>query len=68
MRHALAFPLWGDEAFVAISLLTRDLDGLSRPLEYFQIWPPGFLWDEWLAVRAFGTSEWALRLSHIWLA
>ncbi len=62
VRFALAFPLWGDEAFVAINFITRDLAGLARPLEYFQIAPPGFLWAEWLAVSALGTSEWALRL------
>ena len=62
MRYALAFPLWGDEAFVAVNFLTRDFAGLARPLEYFQIVPPGFLWAEWLAVSLFGTGERALRL------
>ena len=66
MRYALAFPLWGDEAYVAINLLTRDLAGLARPLEYFQIAPPGFLWIEWLAIHAFGTGERALPLFPIW--
>ena len=36
--------------------------GLTRPLEYFQIAPPGFLLAEWLSVQAFGTGERALRL------
>ena len=62
VRYALAFPLWGDEAFVAVNFLTRDLAGLTRPLEYFQIAPPGFLLAEWLAVHVFGTGERALRL------
>ena len=62
VRYALAFPLWGDEAFVAVNFLTRDFAGLARPLEYFQIVPPGFLWVEWLAVSFFGSSERALRL------
>ena len=62
VRYALAFPLWGDEAFVAVNFLTRDFSGLERPLEYFQIVPPGFLWAEWLAVYLFGTGERALRL------
>ena len=34
VRYALAFPLWGDEAYVAINLITRDFAGLARPLEY----------------------------------
>ncbi len=62
LRYLLAFPLWGDEAFLATSLLTRDLAGLSRPLEFGQIAPPGFLWAELAVVRLVGTSEWALRL------
>jgi hypothetical protein len=62
VRYALGFPLWGDEAFVAVNFLTRDFSGLARPLEYFQIVPPGFLWAEWLAVYLFGTGERALRL------
>src|SRR5262245_34344114 len=61
-RYALAFPLWGDEAFVAVTLLERDLAGLSHPPEFYQIVPPGFLWAEWLAVRWVGSGEWALRL------
>jgi hypothetical protein len=62
VRYVLDFPLWGDEAFVAVTLLERDFAGLSRPPEFFQIVPPGFLWGEWLAVRWLGPGEWALRL------
>ena len=58
----LAFPLWGDEELVAVNFLTRGLAELARPLDYFQIVPPGFLWAEWLAVHFFGTGERALRL------
>ena len=43
VRYSLAFPLWGDEAFLAVNFLTRDLAGLARPLEFDQIAPPGFL-------------------------
>ena len=62
VRYALAFPLWGDEAFVAVNFLTRDLGGLARPLEFDQIASPGFLWIEWLVVRWLGSGECALRL------
>jgi hypothetical protein len=62
VRYALAFPLFGDEAFVAINFLIRDLGGLARPLEFDQIAPPAFLWLEWLAVHALGSGERALRL------
>ena len=57
-----AFPLWGDEAFVALTLIMRDFAGLSRPPEFFQIVPPGFLWAEWLVVRVLGSGERSLRL------
>src|SRR5438445_1040312 len=57
VRYSLAFPLWGDEAFVAVNLLARDLAGLARPLEFFQVVPPGFLWAEWLVVDILGSGE-----------
>ena len=41
VRYALAIPLWGDEAFVAVTLLERGFAGLSRPPEFYQIVPPG---------------------------
>jgi len=61
-RYAACPPLWGDEAFLAVSLLTRDFAGLLGPLEYYQIAPVGFLWAELAVVRRLGASEWALRL------
>ncbi len=61
-RFAAGQPLWGDEAFLAVSVLLRDYAGLLRPLEYYQIAPAGFLWGELAMVRALGKSEWALRL------
>jgi hypothetical protein len=62
LRYALAFPLWGDEAFVAVTVLERDFAGLSRPPEFYQIVPPGFLACEWLMARWLGPGECALRL------
>ncbi len=61
VRYALAFPLWGDEAFLAVNFLTRDLGGLACPLEFDQIASPGFLWVEWLVSRWLGSAECALR-------
>src|SRR5262249_20942229 len=51
VRYALAFPLWGDEAFVAVTTLVRDFAGLARLPEFFQVVPPGFLGAEWLVVQ-----------------
>ena len=62
VRYYLAFPLWSDEAFVAVNFLTRDLAGLGRPLDFDQIVPPGFLWAEWAVAHLLGTGERALRL------
>ena len=61
-RYAAGQPLWGDEAFLAVSLLTRDFHGLLKPLEYYQIAPLGFMGIELGVVRLLGSSEWALRL------
>ena len=63
VRFAQGRPLWGDEAALAASLITRDFAGLARPpLEYHQIAPLGFLWAELAAARAFGLNEWSQRV------
>lgn len=61
-RFALAFPIWGDEAFVAVSLLTRDFRGMLEPLAHFQIVPVGFMWAELAAARLLGYGPEALRV------
>ena len=58
----LDFPLWWDEAFVAVNLLRRDYRGLLSPLDYGQVCPLLFLWAELTSVRLLGFSEWSLRL------
>ena len=60
--YLLNFPLWWDEAFVAVNLLRRDFAGLFRPLDYGQVCPLLFLWVEMTLVRVLGFSEWSLRL------
>ena len=62
VRYALNFPLWGDEAAVALQLLPRGFSGLVCPLGYLQFAPLGFLWSELVAAKLFGISELALRL------
>ncbi len=62
LRYLLQFPIWGDEAFVALSLLDRNYLGLTRPLRYVQVAPVLFLWVELTAYRLLGGSELALRL------
>ena len=62
VTFALNFPLWGDEAFVAVKLIARGYRDLLRPLEYGQVCPLLFLWLELTATQLFGFSEWSLRL------
>jgi len=62
VRYGLCFPVWGDEAFVAVNLLERDFTGMFSPLEYGQIVPLGFMWAELVVTRVLGLSEWAMRL------
>src|SRR5580700_5790027 len=61
-RYAMDFPLWGDEAALAANFLVRDYRGLLSRLEFYQVAPPLFLWVELTAVKAFGFSEYSLRL------
>ncbi len=62
VRYAMNHPLWGDEAFVAANFLTRDYLDLLKPLDYFQVCPPLFLWVELAIVRLLGFRELTLRL------
>ena len=62
VRYFLAFPVWGDEAFVCFNLLHRDFAGLTRGLEYAQVAPILFLWGERAVVGLLGYSEHAMRL------
>jgi hypothetical protein len=62
VRYAMEYPLWWDEAFVAVNFIRRDYVGLLRPLDYGQVCPVLFLWAELAVVRLLGFSEWSLRL------
>ncbi len=62
VRYLLCCPIWGDEAFIVMSLMSRDYAGLVQPLEHGQIAPLGFMWAERAAVQLLGCGELALRL------
>jgi hypothetical protein len=62
LRFGLNFPLWNDEAYLALNVLERDFAGLTRPLGYAQVCPLLFLWAEKAVVLALGFGEWPLRL------
>jgi hypothetical protein len=61
-RYLTNYPVWGDEACLALSFPRRGYLDLLSPLEYGQICPNLFLWAELTAVKLFGFSEMALRL------
>jgi hypothetical protein len=54
-------PLWLDEAWLSLNILSRPFHGFFRPLDERQISPLGFLWLEWLVTRLGGAGEIALR-------
>ena len=62
IRYLLRFPLWGDEAALAMNFLDRDYAGLMQPLGFHQVAPLLFLWIELTAVKLLGFHEWSLRL------
>jgi len=62
VRYAVGFPLWGDEAFVAVNFQVRDFAEMIAPLEHAQIVPLGFMWAGLGVSRVLGTSEYAMRL------
>jgi hypothetical protein len=60
-RYLMNYPLWWDEAFVAVNFIRRDYLELLRPLDYGQVCPILFLWCELTLVKLLGFSEWSLR-------
>ena len=54
-------PLWEDEVFLALNILSKSFVGLMGPLDSMQMSPLGFLWIEWIATRLLGSGELALR-------
>ena len=55
------YPVWYDEAFIALTLITRDYAGLFQPPEFYQVVPIGFFLVEKLAIELFGPSGLVLR-------
>ncbi len=62
VRYLVVYPIWHDEAFLAMNFLDRGYRDLLRPLDYAQVAPVCYLWIELTAVRLFGFHEWSLRL------
>jgi hypothetical protein len=62
VRYLSQFPIWGDEAFVALNFLDRGYSQLAHPLRFGQVAPVFFLWAELAAYRLLGGAEWSMRL------
>jgi hypothetical protein len=62
VRFALVFPMWGDEAFLAVNFLLRGFGTIAGRLEHDMVAPLGFLWAELAAARVLGAGEASLRL------
>lgn len=54
--------LWFDEASLALNIINRDFLGLTKPLDYVQSAPIGFLFVERSSVLILGKNEFALRI------
>jgi hypothetical protein len=61
-RYLMDYPLWWDEAFLAVNFIRRDYRDMLLPLDYNQVCPVLFLWIELAVVRLVGFSAWSLRL------
>src|SRR5579871_3439551 len=60
--YFLSFPLWRDEAALALNFSQRDFRGLVQMLDNFQIAPLLFLWTEKAVYQFLGGSAELLRL------
>jgi hypothetical protein len=62
VRFLVNYPIWHDEAFLAVNFWDRDYVDLLRPLDYGQIAPWLFLAIERMVVTLLGYFEQSLRL------
>jgi hypothetical protein len=60
--YFLSFPIWRDEAALALNFVRRDFGGLLNELENFQVAPLLFLWIEKAIYQLAGGSVQLLRL------
>lgn len=60
--YLLSFPIWRDEAALALNIVHRDFRGLLDELENFQVAPLFFLWIEKAVYQWLGGSAALLRL------
>ena len=54
--------LWVDEVSLALNIINKDFIGLTKPLDYSQVAPIGFLFIERISILILGKNDLALRL------
>jgi hypothetical protein len=62
VRFLLRYPIWGDEAFLAVNFVHRGYLDLTRPLDHGQVSPLLFLWIERAVIDWLGFHEYSLRI------
>jgi Dolichyl-phosphate-mannose-protein mannosyltransferase len=62
VRYVLQFPIWGDEAMLAMNFVWFDYAALTQRLENCQVAPLLFLWGERTALCWLGSGELSMRL------
>jgi hypothetical protein len=63
--YLLSFPIWRDEASLALNFVSRDFRGLLHELDNFQVAPLLFLWIEKAIYQYLGGSAALLRLPSV---
>lgn len=58
-------PVWLDEAALGFNIITKNFNGLFKPLDYHQVAPIGFLLLSKFCCLLFGYSDFTLRLPSI---
>ena len=61
-QYILNRSLWGDEAALALNLVSRSFRELTKLLDYHQAAPIGFLFIEKLSITIFGNHDYIMRL------
>ncbi len=65
IRWLLVFPMWGDEAFIAVNFISLGYMDMFGTLVHDQVVPLGYLWTTLALSQVLGTSELVLRIPAV---